>query len=43
MRSDTVEYYRYLGESLADGHFGRPLTVELSDEWFDVQKSITIE
>jgi hypothetical protein len=39
----TVEYYRELGEILADERFGGPLVINLSDENCEPQKVIRIE
>ena len=39
----TVDYYRDLGQTLADEEFGQPLIVHFCDEYVDVQKSIRIE
>ncbi len=41
--AETVEGFRTLGEHLAEEVLENPLTVELCDDSFDVQKTLTIE
>ncbi len=40
---EIFQFYQELGESLASDRFGRPLTIDLCNEYFEVQKSLRIE
>lgn len=40
---EVVEYYQRLGEKVADGRFGYPLSIDLCDDMMQVLKTLKIE
>ncbi|MCA9070805.1 MAG: hypothetical protein KDA84_17870 [Planctomycetaceae bacterium] len=41
--ADTVEAFRDVGRSVMEAGFSKPLTVQLCNEYFEVQKTLTIQ